>query len=131
MKKLWGVFAVATLGVAALVLAGPASADDKDEKEPKAIKQIMKEAHAGRANSLRAKVLSGKASKEEMAKLLVLYADLGKNTPPKGEKEAWKKRTTTIVKAAQAFSKEKTPKNRQALNVATNCMTCHRAFRAR
>ena len=82
----------------------------------------MGEAHSGEANSLRAKVLSGKGTAEDAKKLLALYEDLGKNDPPKGEKAAWKKKCDAIVVAAMKVVGAPDDKaSLTALTKATNC----------
>ena len=124
-------FGLAVLTMA-LVSAGAFRAADKDD--PKyTIKDVMKMAHAvekgSKDPSLFQKVTTGKASKEEKAKLLELYSALPANKPPKGDADAWKKSTTAMVDAAKAVvdGKEDAEKN---LKMATACMECHKAFLA-
>jgi hypothetical protein len=124
-------FGLAVLTVA-LVSAGAFRAADKDD--PKySIKEVMKMAHTvekgSKDPSLFQKVAEGKATKDDKAKLLELYSALPANKPPKGEADAWKKSTTTIVDAAKAVvdGKEGAEKN---LKMAIACMDCHKAFRA-
>lgn len=111
--------ALVMLGMA-LMVATQATADDK---KPKEISTIMKEAHK---SGLLKKVTKGEGSKEDKEKLLALYVDLSKNTPPKGEKEAWAKRTGAIVKAAKAVAKGGDKKALARLKRATSCGACHK-----
>ena len=92
--------------------------------EPKEIKEVMKEAHVGGKDSLRAKVIGGKAEAEDKEKLLALYKDLAANKPPRGDEKAWEKRTKAIVSAAEGVvNGDKAAL--QKLNQATNCAACH------
>jgi hypothetical protein len=74
--------------ILAVLVAGRISA--RNAADPKDIGTIMEEAHDGK-DSLLKKTIAGKASADELKKLLALYQDLGKNEQPKGEKAAWKK----------------------------------------
>ena len=127
MKKLvCGVFAVA-----AVALAGRLVAEDKADAKPKfKIKDVMEKAHKGGDDSLRNRVLAGKASKKEIDTLVELYAELGKNTPPMGSKEAWKKKTAEVLAAAKKVKAD--PEDKKALaaySKATACMACHDTFK--
>jgi hypothetical protein len=114
--------------LAAVVLAGGRlAAEDKPKYE---IAVVMEKAHKGGQNSLRAKILGGKASKEDLDMLVDLYTALGQNTPPKGDKEAWKKKTATVLAAAKKVKENPTDRaGLQALNRATMCMACHNEFK--
>src|SRR5436305_79304 len=89
--KRWVCVAVVAAAVAA---AGRLAAGDKPKSD---IAVIMEKAHKGGPTSLRARVLAGKASKEELDMLVELYEALGKGTPPRGTREAWKKKTGAVV----------------------------------
>jgi cytochrome c2 len=60
---------------------------------------------------------------------LALYIDLGKNKPPKGSNEAWKKRTDALVAATKAVIDDK-PDGAKALKAAANCKACHSMHKA-
>src|SRR5262249_39332445 len=108
---------------AAAVLTGRLVAQDKPKYK---IAEIMEKAHKGGPNSLRNKALAGLAGQEELKKLVELYTELGKNTPPKGTKEAWKKKTDAVLTAAKKVAAD--PKDGAALKMydkATTCMACH------
>jgi len=121
MKK-WTVacvaLAVSLVGVAAM------SADD-----PPPIKEIMKKAHTPPGKSLLSKVTSGKASDEEKKQLVELYEALGKNKPPKGDEEEWKKRTDAMIAAAKDVA-EGAKGAPAKLGKTVNCGACHKAHRA-
>lgn len=116
---------------AAFVLSSPGSAEDKkDDKKDKPkfdIEEIMEKAHDGGKDSLRGRVIAGKAEKKDIEQLLVLYTELAKNDPPKGEKAAWKKKTETILVAAKkVVTDPKDAKLLDALEMATACAACHK-----
>jgi hypothetical protein len=119
--------AVLTLAVASV---GVFRAADNDPKYT--IKEVMKQAHApkeeGSKDTLYAKVSSGKASKEEMTKLLELYSALPANKPPQGDAEAWKTKTTALVEATKAVV-DGTDGADKKLKAAAACMECHKVFK--
>jgi hypothetical protein len=130
MRKL--LLATVVLGVAvstAWTFSGAAQKDDDDKKKPKyTIKEVMKKAHAGK-DAILAKAGDGKATKEELKELVVMYESLAKNKPPKGELKDWEKRTAAMIKAAEAALKDE--KNVAALVklVKANCAECHKLHR--
>ncbi len=114
-------FVLAALGV---TLAGGAGAFYAAERDKLDIETIMEKAHTPPGKSLFKAVASGKASQEQKEELLKLYSDLGKNKPPKGSEDDWKKRTDDIVKAAKAVVDNK-PNAVKELRDAVNCKACH------
>src|SRR5262245_43002936 len=69
------------------------------------IKEVMRKASASADRSkptLCAKVISGRASKEEKDELLALYKDLAASKCPRSDEKDWTKRTEALVKAAEA-----------------------------
>src|SRR5262245_9607741 len=117
MRKLVTValVAVAAIGVVSLVRA-----EDK-----KTVKEVMKEAHTPPTSSLFAKVSAGKGNKEDAEKLLALYKDLAEGEPKKGDKEKFKAKVETMVKAAEGVvAGEKGAAAK--LKSSVNCMGCHR-----
>jgi cytochrome c553 len=125
---------LAVLLAAAVVVSGRLLADDKgkDAGKPKyKIEAIMEKVHKGGETSLRNKTLAGKVSKEELAILVEYYTELGKNTPPKGDKASWKKKTDAVLAAAKKVAAN--PKDEAALKAygkATNCTACHEVHKA-
>lgn len=118
---------------AALVVAMISTADfqaGEKEKPKYNIKQVMKQAHAGKAKSLLAKVASGKASDEERAKLVALYVALSQNAPPKGDLEDWKERTTNLVNLAKAAQKGDKAAGQKLMKAAA-CAVCHTAHKSK
>lgn len=93
----------------------------EDDKPKYTIKQVMKIAHK---DGLLKKVASGKASKEDKEKLLVVYTALSQNKPPQGSADDWKTKTEALVKAAKE-AVENEPTAGKDLGKAANCKACH------
>ena len=116
----------------AVVSVGVYRADDKKEDPKLTIKDVMKQAHTvdkgSKDPSLYDKVTTGKATKDDKAKLLELYSALCTNKPPKGDADAWKDKTTALVAAAKAVvdGKDDAEKN---LKAEAACMKCHADFK--
>jgi hypothetical protein len=107
----------------AVILAGQVGAR---VAKPKSIEEIMEQAHKGSDDPLLPKLLDGKGSEKDARELLALYEDLGKNDPPKGSKEAWKKKTDALVNAAKRVAtKHDDPAALAALKKAASCKECH------
>jgi hypothetical protein len=112
---------VFAFGSALLLRAGVAQ-EKEDDKPKYTIKQVMEKAHK---NKLLNKVAEGKATEEEVKELVDLYRALGKNQPPKGEAEAWKKKTVALLKAAEEVAEGKEGAG-ERLTKAANCANCHK-----
>ncbi len=100
----------------AVVSVSVTAADD--EKPKYTIKEVMK-LHK---EKLHEKFQKGEASKDEVAKLQEAYEAMGKNEPPKGDKEEWKKKSEALVKAVKDDDKD-------AFKKAVNCGDCHSAHK--
>jgi hypothetical protein len=125
------VLAVLALG---LLSGGVYRAGDKDSEDPKySIKQVMKMAH-GRPDrstpTLSDKVITGKASKDEQAKLLELYTALAANKAPKGDADAWKEKASAITTAIKDVMDGKDDADVN-LRKAMNCRSCHTSHRGK
>jgi hypothetical protein len=102
------------------------SANETKADKPKfTIKQVMKEAHK---SNLWKKVAEGKADKDEKEKLVELYIALSQNEPPKGDKEAWKKKTEAMLAAAKEAAKGEEGAGKKLVNLV-KCADCHKAFK--
>lgn len=123
------------LAVLALV-TGPAVA----QKEP-SIKEIMTKAHKG-GNSIIASVgkeLRGDepdwADIQSQSKELVkLGTSLGKNEPPRGDRQSWDKLTKDYLKNAKALNAAAQNKDKAAAMAAhrrlgESCKNCHKAHK--
>ena len=86
------------------------------------IKEVMKEAHK---DGLLKKVASGKADDDERKHLAELYKALSQNTPPKGDADDWKMKTTVLVDASSKAAKGD-EKAATALLKLANCGACHK-----
>jgi hypothetical protein len=118
MRKLIG------LALFALVVGGVSWAGSP-AVAPKTIKDVMGEGHKGKP-ALCGLASTGKASKDDIKKLVALYEDLGKNDPPKGDKTAWKKKCDDLLAAAKKL--EGDPADKAAIKAyasAVNCKGCH------
>ena len=117
--------------LAALVaglLAGPAlvgrvHAADANED---AIKEVMKTYHKAPKGTdpICKNALDGKASPEELKKLVAGYKVLAKATAPKGDAASWKEKTTKLLAAAQALEKGDADAASH-YKEAVNCKACH------
>ncbi|HMO34701.1 MAG TPA: hypothetical protein PKA06_01535 [Gemmatales bacterium] len=107
-----------------LVIAGTSLGFVLDE--PKyTTKEVMNKAHKG---GLLKKVLDGKASDAEKAKLVEYYESMPEQKPNQGDEAAYKKLCENLVAAAKSAQKgEDGWKNK--LQKATNCKTCHDAHK--
>ena len=135
MKRwLFCCLGVAMCGLASVSLS-QLSAADKDKVTP--IDEIMEKAHKKGEGILPAigKELQGATVNWDKVEsktkdLLLLAGDLGKNTPPKGEKASWDKLTKAYVanveglqKAAEGKDVTKAKASQKAL--AGSCSACH------
>jgi hypothetical protein len=100
-----------------------------EEAKPKhAIKEVMKGAHVPAKEgekSLRDTVLGGKATPEQKQQLLDFYISLAENEPPKGDKEAFEKKTRAVVIGAAMIVVGR-ENGADALRKATVCAACHK-----
>jgi hypothetical protein len=98
-----------------------------DEKPKYDIETIMEKAH-DKDSGIYHKVVANKASDEQKKELLVLYTELGKNKPPKGDAKSWKDKTTALVSAAKEVVDGKGT-GVADLKKAANCMSCHKVHK--
>jgi hypothetical protein len=68
--------------------------------------------------------MEGKASPEEMKKLVAGYKVLTTTKPPKGDDASWKEKTSKLYAAAQALEKG-TPDAAAKYKAALDCKACH------
>ncbi len=111
--------------IATLAVALCLGTNDAGEKAKHTIPEVMKTAHKG---GLMKKVAAGEANDDEKKQLVELYTSLSQNKPPMGDEGEWKKKTTALVKAAEAAAKgdEKAAKSLPKL---ANCAACHKAHK--
>ena len=129
--KLFGL-AILTLGILGV---STFRAADKDADDPPkySIKQVMRMAHRAadkKSPTLADKVITGKATEDEQAKLLELYTAMAANKPPKGSADAWKDKNTAILDAIKAVQSGKDGADVD-LRKAMSCNGCHSSHRGR
>ena len=113
---------------AAGLLAGSAlfwQSQAADAKED-AIKEVMKAYHKAPkgVDPVCKKASDGKATPEEIKKLVAGYAVLITAKPPKGDDASWKEKTSKLLAAAQSLEKG-APDAVIKYKEAVNCKACH------
>jgi hypothetical protein len=136
MKK--SIYLGSGLMLAVVVALSPVGA--QDNKAP-TIKQVMKKLNAG-PNSITATI--GKELqddppvwddiKKETQEYVKLVDALGKNDPPKGEKDSWTKLSKDYVDNAKALDEATQKKDKKAAlaahkKISAACMGCHMEHR--
>jgi hypothetical protein len=123
----WSLLTVIVVGL--IYTAAVRAQEPATEAKPKyTIKEVMKGAHMPAKEgekSLRDVVLGGKATPEQKAQLLDFYISLAENEPPKGDKEAWAKKTAPVVLGAAMIVVGR-DNGDELLTKATNCAACHK-----
>ena len=114
--------AIAVAGCAAALVIGVPLVRADDAAKP-SIKDIMKADHKG-DKSLAKKVGSGKATPDEVAKLLADYKIIADEKPPAGTQDDWTMRMTKLITATQAIqSGDKAGPDQ--FKAAVSCKACH------
>ena len=143
MRKLVraGLFAAAVLGF--VLASGTMSAQDKDKKKTPSIKEIMKKGHGsmGLLGGIAKEAKDGKwEDADNDAKLLKEFGEgLGKNKPPKGDDESWKKLTEKYKENTAAVAEAAGKKDKDAVLAALDkivpksgsCKECHDAHKGK
>ena len=133
MKKSW----IAMLSVAVLIPVAALAYDDK----PPSVEAVMSKLHKGKKSAQN--VLKGLADAkptnwDEIQKTTKPFAELGpalgKNDPPKGDKESWKKFSATYADQTKAIDDAAQAKDLDALKASqkalgASCKACHTAHR--
>ncbi len=115
--------AAAAVALGLLVSLGAGAA----EKSKLTIKDVMKEYHKG-DDALYKKVAAGKASKDELKKIVGAYEVLVTEKPPKGDAKEWKERTSKLLAAAKGIEAGK-PEALAQYKDAVGCKGCHTAHK--
>lgn len=117
-------------GIATAVAAGTLvwqtqAADSKD-----AIKEVMKAYHKAPKGTdpTCKKAADGKATPEELKKLVAGYTAMAAAKPPQGDAASWKEKTSKLLAAAQALEKG-APDAAAKYKEAVNCKACHTAHK--
>lgn len=100
------------------------------ESNEDAIKEVMKTYHKAPkgTDAICKKALDGKASPEELKKLVASYKVLITTKAPKGDAASWKEKTTKLLAAAQSLEKGETDAANK-YKEAVNCKACHSAHK--
>ena len=95
-----------------------------DAKDP--IKEVMKAYHKAPkgVDPVCKKAVDGKASPDEVKKLVDGYKAMATAKPPKGDDASWKEKTTKLLAAAQALQSG-APDGAAKYKEAVNCKACH------
>jgi hypothetical protein len=128
MKKLITLSIVTTVAaaIAASFLVSNLHAAEGDN----ATKQFMKEFHKAPkgVDPVCKKATDGKASKEELSKLVAGYKAMTTAKPPKGDEASWKEKTGKVYEAAMALQKGAAD-GAAKYKEAVNCKACHSAHK--
>jgi hypothetical protein len=137
MKRLIYVALGLALLAAAALTRSPSYAADKDPT----IKEIMTKAHKGGdailgtlGKDLKADSPDWDKVQKETKDLVDLGTALGKNDPPKGEKDSWMKLTMAYLDTAKdldaaAGKKDKDTAAADQKKLTGMCMNCHKAHK--
>lgn len=116
------------LAAIALAAAATTSLVQAADKKPKyTVSEVMKAINKGDDNICK-RVSQGKASKEDIAKLVEYYEALPLNEAPKGETKSWEEKTAALVKAAKGV-KAGDADALAKFKEAVNCKACHSAHK--
>ncbi len=121
----WSLLTVVALSLTCTAVMAQGAADAKPKYT---IKEVMKGAHTPAKEGekpLRDIVLGGKATPEQKQQLLDFYISLAENEPPKGDKEAWAKKTAPVIVGAAMIVVGR-ENGADVLRRATNCAACHK-----
>lgn len=124
--KTQNLFAPAAAAAVALGLLASLGAGAADHAKM-SIKDVMKEFHKG-DDALCKKVGAGKASKDEMKKIIAGYEAMVADKPPKGDEKEWKERAGKLLAAAKAVDASK-PETLAKYKDAVGCKGCHTAHK--
>ena len=103
---------------------GSVRADDPRQADY-SIKQVMRKAHT---QGLMKRVANDEAMAKEKKLLVDLYRALRENTPPKGSRASWRRKTDALLDAARAAAADD-PVAGQMLTDAADCRACHDVHR--
>ena len=115
-----------TVSLLALIAVGALVWPTQAAEEKNVIKDAMKTYHKAPkgVDPVCKKASDGKATPEELAKLVECYTAIAKAKPPQGDEASWKDKTGKLLAAAQSLQKGEAgavAKYKQAVN----CKACH------
>lgn len=110
------------------ILLASMSVVRSDEKQPKyTVQEIMKAVFKGE-DSVHKRIINGKGQAGDYDKLIDYLSSLPLNDPPQGDPDAWKKKASDVLAAAEALKENKS----DALahyRQAVDCQACHKIYR--
>ncbi len=128
MKKFITLSIVTTVAaaIAASFLVTNLHAADGDN----ATKKFMKDFHKAPkgVDPVCKKAADGKATPDELAKLVAGYKAMCSAKPPKGDEASWKEKTSKVLEAAMALQKGAAD-GAAKYKEAVNCKACHSAHK--
>ena len=97
-----------------------------DEEKDEPIKHVMNTFHKAPkgVDPICKKASEGKASADELKKLVAAYKTLTKATPPKGDQASWTEKTGKLLAAAESLQKGEAD-GITKYKEAVNCKACH------
>lgn len=97
---------------------------------PNPIKDAMKAYHKAPkgVDPVCKKAADGKATPEELAKLIAGYKAMCAAKAPRGDEASWKQKCSTLLAAAEGLKKG-TPEAAAKYKEAVNCKACHSAHK--
>ena len=115
-----------TAAVAALFAAGALVWQTQAAEEKNVIKDGMKAYHKAPrgVDPVCKKAQDGKATPEELTKLVDYYTSITKAKPPQGDEASWKAKTGKLLAAAQSLQKGEAGAAAK-YKEAVNCKACH------
>jgi hypothetical protein len=94
-----------------------------DNTAKPSVKDIMKRDHKG-DNSVAKQVISGKATPDQISRLLADYKIMADEAPDMGSKEDWAERMKKLIAATEAVQSGDA-KGVAEFKEAVNCKACH------
>ena len=116
------LLATATVAAASLLAVRVTAAEGHDS----ATKQFMKQYHKAPkgVDPVCKKAVDGKATPEEIKRLVAGYRQMVAAKPPKGDAASWTEKTTKLLAAAEELQKG-APDAAAHYKEAVNCKACH------
>ncbi|MGC9941455.1 MAG: hypothetical protein ABSE48_06440 [Verrucomicrobiota bacterium] len=116
-----------TASVFVLALVSGLSTSARADDPKYTVEQVMKAVFKGE-DSVHKRIINGKASKDDLAKLVAYVSVLPQNDPPQGDPAGWQKKTTALLDAAKALQAGEGQALAQYTKAA-NCQACHSVYR--
>lgn len=124
--KTYKIIAVTALAAGVLTSGALVWQSEAADSKEDAIKEFMKTYHKAPkgVDPVCKKATEGKASADELKKLVEGYKTMCAAKPPKGDADSWKEKTSKLLAAAQDLQKGKEGAA-DKYKEAVNCKACH------